>query len=424
MNIGLQTWGTDGDFMPFLALAIGLKEAGHQVTLAYTSVDGKNYSNRLDVEGIKLISADDNIVPNLKVNPYALDTKSGHFREYSKLLDIYFEPYTDAMYQASEQLCMENDLVIGHAACVTLQMASEKHDCPRVSLVLTPLVVKSKFVSPIGMNLGTILNTTMWKVGDFISSKAWFKKAQDIRKQEGLKSIRSLQEDVFTSSLATIIATSESLTPVQTDWKDSVKVTGFLNVPSKSSNWQMPTDLEEFIEQGEPPIYMTFGSCMQYDLEESTKVLVEAAKISGKRAIIQSDWTKLSIEIDKNTYPITMAPHSNIFPHCSLIVHHGGAGTTQAALLAGNPSVVVPHGFDQPYWGSLLFGQNLAPVPIPRKSLNPHKLARILKRLTTEEHLKQKASDIGAQMRRENGITKAVQLINELTKNDRRRKPT
>ena len=44
MKIGLQTWGSDGDIRPFLALAGGLRARGHEVSLVITSVDNKNYS--------------------------------------------------------------------------------------------------------------------------------------------------------------------------------------------------------------------------------------------------------------------------------------------------------------------------------------------------------------------------------------------
>jgi UDP:flavonoid glycosyltransferase YjiC (YdhE family) len=48
------------------------------------------------------------------------------------------------------------------------------------------------------------------------------------------------------------------------------------------------------------------------------------------------------------------APHARLFPRCAAIVHHGGAGTTQSALLAGRPSVVIPHVTDQFFWGQVL----------------------------------------------------------------------
>jgi UDP:flavonoid glycosyltransferase YjiC (YdhE family) len=44
MKIGIQTWGTEGDVRPFVALAGGLTAAGHEVTLAVTEVRNKRYT--------------------------------------------------------------------------------------------------------------------------------------------------------------------------------------------------------------------------------------------------------------------------------------------------------------------------------------------------------------------------------------------
>ena len=90
MKIGLQTWGTDGDFYPFLALAIGLKNAGHEVTIAYTSIDGTDYSSRADTEGIQLLRANAEGEISGDVNPYAIEAKAGSFREYTQLLEQYY----------------------------------------------------------------------------------------------------------------------------------------------------------------------------------------------------------------------------------------------------------------------------------------------------------------------------------------------
>ena len=133
MKIGMQTWGTDGDFFPFLALAIGLKNANHEVTIAYTSIDGTDYSEHTGAEGIKLIKANAEGRISGDTNPYAIDAKAGSFGEYTQLLEQYFDPHSEVMYEASKKLCQESDLVIGHAVCHTLLTASEK--CPRISLV-------------------------------------------------------------------------------------------------------------------------------------------------------------------------------------------------------------------------------------------------------------------------------------------------
>lgn len=411
MKIGLQTWGTDGDFMPFLALALGLKKAGHAVSLAYTSVDGKDYSNRTDIQGIELIKADGGIPIPKGINPYAATSKPGSFGEYSKLLQILFDPFTEAMYAASEKLCMENDLVIGHAACHTLLTASQKHGTPRVSLVLTPLVVPSKHVSPLGNNLGTSINSMMWWLGDVACTWLWFKKGKAIRKREGLPPIKSLKKELFVSDTLTIVAASEALVPPPKDWPSYVHMTGFLNLPSRPTDWQMPDELCKFLNDGEPPVYMTFGSCTQFDLEASTQLMVEAAQLSGKRTIIQSDWDGLDKPNDPNLFCIGRVPHSEVFPHCSMVVHHGGAGTTQAALLAGLPSVVVAHAFDQPYWGQQLENAGVAGKTLIRMTTTPQQLANAIRSVAGKATMAQKAKELGRKMETEDGTNKVIEII-------------
>ncbi len=43
MKIGIQTWGSEGDINPFIALASGLSKAGHTVKLAISSADRKDF---------------------------------------------------------------------------------------------------------------------------------------------------------------------------------------------------------------------------------------------------------------------------------------------------------------------------------------------------------------------------------------------
>ena len=414
MKIGLQTWGTDGDFFPFLALAIGLKNAGHEVTIAYTSIDGTDYSSRADTEGIQLLRANAEGEISGDVNPYAIEAKAGSFREYTQLLEQYYDPHSEAMYEASKKLCQENDLVIGHAVCHTLLTASEQFKCPRISLVLTPLVVRSNTVYPVGVQLGSFINSFLWTVGGKVASETWFKGAAKIRKDEGLPPVKSLQKELFTSELLTLVAASEALTPRPKDWADTVQMTGFLNLPTDNSGGQIPSDLQAFLDAGEPPVYMTLGSCMQFELENSTKLLIQAARVLGKRAIIQSDWEKVQKPTDPNIFCVTRIPHSAVFPHCALIVHHGGAGTTQAALLAGKPSVVVAHGFDQPYWGQQLETLSVGGKLLQRETTTSVRLAKEIDAVL-HSNASETAKQLGQKMAMENGVAQAVACISSLS---------
>lgn len=412
MKIGLQTWGTDGDFMPFLALAIGLRDAGHEVTLAYTSVDGKDYSDRADITGIKLIRANGN-VPAPDLNPYGISSKPGSFSEYSKLLNEFFEPFTDVMFQASEELCTNSDLVIGHAACHTLATASEKANIPRVSLVLVPLVVQTETVSPIGKNFGKLINNMMWSIGDKVSTQRWYKRSQSLRQELQLPKIKSLQKEVFTSAIGTIVASSPALLKRPSDWNRSVHFTGFLNL-TESSGTEIPVGLSEFLQDGEPPIYMTFGSCLQFDEDASTRLLLETAKQLDIRCVLQLNTSSKLGKVSDQLFITDQVTHAKVFPQCRLIVHHGGAGTTQAALLAGKPSVIVAHGFDQPYWANALHGLGVSGKPLLRHHLNTDILARTINEVLDSPTIQDKATALGNRMRTENGVKQAVTIINQI----------
>ena len=140
--------------------------------------------------------------------------------------------------------------------------------------------------------------------------------------------------------------------------------------------------------------------------------MVDAARIAGWRAIIQSGWEMITdIPEDPDVYRISPAPHRYLFPHCAAVVHHGGAGTTQSAMLYGCPSVVVEHFGDQIFWGRELRRLGIAPRLLHRRSVTPEKLARAIRTVLDSPDMKNKAEKIGKDMKNEDGVERAVELL-------------
>jgi hypothetical protein len=52
------------------------------------------------------------------------------------------------------------------------------------------------------------------------------------------------------------------------------------------------------------------------------------------------------------------------------VVHHGGTGTTGAAVASGRPQVVCPFVADQPFWARRMHLLGVAPLPIPPAQAN------------------------------------------------------
>jgi sterol 3beta-glucosyltransferase len=414
MKIGIQTWGSDGDILPFIALAKGLRDSGHEVTLVYTSVDNKDYSLYGESFDITLIKAYEKFSGELsKIFAEIVKTKDP-LTQLSLTFEHYFIPAVGEMYAASQELCLDNDLVIGHGIHYPLATAAEKLKRPRVSVVLCPVALETKYTSPLGINFGKWLNMLFWKLGDRLSRKKLFQEADNLRKTAGLPPFKNLQDDLYVTKELMLIAASKVLSLRQPDWGSNIQICGFLNPPDLSLNWKMPEGLSKFLETGEPPVFFTFGSCTQLDLEGTTQLFLDATEKSGVRAIIQSDWDNFpEVSDEPNIFKVTSIPHDNIFRYCSMVVHHGGAGTTQSTLKAGKAAIIVEHGFDQPFWGKRLHNIGVAGKVLNKRTVSANKLAKSILNVLDTPDMSKKAQDISRTIREENGVGSAVSMIEE-----------
>lgn len=110
-----------------------------------------------------------------------------------------------------------------------------------------------------------------------------------------------------------------------------------------------------------------------------------AAHDAGVRAGLRAGRRGLRAVEDESLHCADAPPHEWLFPRVSAVVHHGGAGTTGAALRAGVPAVVVPFTMDLPFWGSRVEALGVGPESIPRRGLSREALARALHCAVTNE---------------------------------------
>ena len=139
-----------------------------------------------------------------------------------------------------------------------------------------------------------------------------------------------------------------------------------------------------------------------------TKILLEAVRISGVRAIISRGWSKIGeASASKSIFYLDDCPHEWLFQKVSAVVHHGGAGTTACGLANARPTIVVPFFGDQPFWGQMIANAKAGPKPIPHKALNSKNLAYAIAYCLTVEAATA-AGEIAARIRNENGVQQAV----------------
>jgi UDP:flavonoid glycosyltransferase YjiC (YdhE family) len=193
------------------------------------------------------------------------------------------------------------------------------------------------------------------------------------------------------------------------DWSDNIDVCGF-SFLSSASDYTPPDDLLAFLQAGQPPIYIGFGSIIVDDPQALIKTIRAAIQKAGQRAIISKGWGGLgAVESDnqEGIFLLGDCPHDWLFQHVSCVVHHGGAGTVATGLKAGCPTVVVPFFGDQPFWGAIIAREGVGPSPIPYKELTVDKLAdAILEALNPSP--RQKAREISEIIQGESGIENAI----------------
>lgn len=131
------------------------------------------------------------------------------------------------------------------------------------------------------------------------------------------------------------------------DWGPEIDVAGFVFLDLASS-FQPSKELEDFLNAGEKPIYIGFGSIVVDDAEAFTQMIFKAVEMAGVRALVSQGWGGLGGEnVPDNVFMLGNVPHDWLFPRVTACVIHGGAGTTAIALKTGKPLQIVPFFGDQ-----------------------------------------------------------------------------
>ncbi len=206
---------------------------------------------------------------------------------------------------------------------------------------------------------------------------------------------------------------SPHVVPPPPDWGDRHHVTGYWFL-DPDPEWKPPPGLVDFLAAGPPPVCVGFGSMHNRDAARVTELVVRALERSGQRGVLLTGWQGLvPIHRSDRLYSAAAVPHSWLFPQVAGVVHHGGAGSTAAGLRAGVPSLVVPFMGDQPFWGRRVQALGVGPKPIPRRRLSAERLAEGIRLMVADEAMRRRAADLGARIREEDGVGRAVDLLEQ-----------
>ena len=410
MKIGIQTWGSEGDIRPCIALAAGLRAAGHDVTVLATHVENRDYASEGRRYGVPVRSVGHLDSARLKETGEHLYSEKNVARQFSLVLHGLLEPVSSDIFQAARELCRESDLVIGHALVYPLRIAAEERDRPWVSLFPAPLLSTRTF-SPLGSNFGPVANRLLWRVADAVASRRMLPLINGARRTAGRTCFRR-GTDALRSPWLNIVAVSPSLVPDPVDWGEDIQLCGAFTLSAEVQDRQPSEIVERFLSTGPPPVYMTFGSMSAGDatFPATLELFVAAARAARCRAIVQTNGYPAPAGLEDVLF-LDKAFHDEVFPRCAAVVHHGGAGTTHAACRAGKPSIVVEHLLDQAFWGRMLRRAGVTPRLLHRRKVTAASLGRAIAETLASPHLNDRAAALGVAMRKEDGVGEAVSLL-------------
>ncbi|OKK11530.1 glycosyltransferase [Streptomyces sp. CB02400] len=206
---------------------------------------------------------------------------------------------------------------------------------------------------------------------------------------------------------------STALVPRPSDWRPGLEVVGNW-WPHHDPAERLPSGLEDFLSAGPRPVLVGFGSMASGDGERLSEIAVRALRRAGLRGILQAGSAGLTADGD-DVLTIGDVPHALLFPRLAAVVHHGGAGTSAAALRAGVPAVPVPVTADQPFWARRLAALGAATAPIPFRSLTAERLADSLGQAVKQQAHSRAAARASQHLATENGARQTLDAVRRLT---------
>ncbi len=412
LRVLLVTYGSFGDVHPYLAVALGLKERGHDVALATTV----NYREKIESEGIRFHA----IPPDLSwlEDDAEARRRAMHLRRGTEfVIRKLIMPGFEASYEALQPLCRAADVVVNHALAYAVPVIAEQHNLSWLSAYLQPTMFLSAYDVPVLPGAPLVRGRwTFWLLKRimYTASGRWAHPIERLRQRIGLPPSprHSLLEPW--SPHGTMAWYSSVLGAPQRDWPPRSVITGFpfydrLTAEQRS----IDADLEAFLQSGPPPVIFTLGTAAVLDAGDFYAAGAAAARDCGLRVVLlvgRNAVEQYRHLQSADVHVAAYAPYSALLPRGLLTVHQGGIGTTGQALRSGRPMIVVPFSHDQPDNATRVERLGVARV-IPRRRYNRNRIAEALRLLVADQHAQDKAAQAGAVVQQEDGVARACEVI-------------
>jgi UDP:flavonoid glycosyltransferase YjiC (YdhE family) len=407
VKILILAYGSRGDVQPLIALGVGLHQAGHQVCLAAPHLYARSVCSR----GLGFIALPGD--PSELMG--AVTARATDPLQRLVAIARHFAPLASALIQRVRSASEDADMIVHSLWTMSIgRMAAQKRGVPDISASLFPTLHPTRAFPAMpfsSLRLGAygnwlshrLVEQLFWQANRLVWTSARRTHPQlppwDASFQPGLA-----------DPMPSLYAISPSVLPRPEDWGAQVHLTGYWFL-DECADWQPSPELADFLARNEPPVVVGFGSmALSTALQET--ILGVLAQIE-RPVVWLSGWSYAQCRaLPAHIIALPEAPHDWLLPRSAALVCHGGAGTVAAGLRFGLPVVTVPFIADQMFWGQRVAALGAGPAPVTATHLRPERLARAIAQAGTNE-VRQRAARIGACIQAEQGIDRAVTLIEQ-----------
>ena len=393
MRIALAADGTRGDIHPMLALARRLARRGHDVLLCAPP----NFADDVASCGVAFHPI------GMDVRAF-LESRAGilHGGSLSALGEgqRYVREQVGSHMRELARAIGRADWILAAGSQFAASSVAELLGARYRMVAYCPSLLRSPGQTPFAVPRGELprwANRAAWWGVETFVKRSLGRAIDHARASLGLAPARNVYRLLLGERPA--LAAEAILAPIDRELEGRVVRIGCLH-PFEPE--PLPPKLEAFLDAGDPPVYVGFGSMTDPDAEATTRLVLAAIGRAGVRAILSQGWAGLGrAALPEGVISIGPICHASLFARVLAVVHHGGAGTTTTAARAGAPQILVPHVVDQFHWAQRVRRQGLGPPAIARRRLGAERLAAALDALRDNELLAERAALVGARLRAE-----------------------
>ncbi len=418
-------FGSYGDLYPYVALAKKLQQHDHQVAIGSTAI----YQAQIEAEDIPFLhlrSSLDNYTTPESIRKFLqsiFDPAKGGERIALEMMARIEETYQDTL-NATKGI----DCVIANPLAYATPIVCRDKNIPWLSTILAPMFFLSVYDPPVMSpapwlrkihQLSPALYRGLFKLLK-IATKPWAKPLYELcaRHQLPPPDGNPVFEGQY-SPHGTLAMFSKCFAEPQIDWPVNTTITGFPLFAGEKAKHEEISRLQNFLDAGDAPLVFALGSAAVNIADDFYEISAAIIRKLKRRAVFvcgeHKDQVK-NIKQGNDLFIINYIAYEKLFPHACLIVHQGGIGTLAQSLIAQQPILVVPFGFDQFDNGERVEKLGVGRC-IARNDYNIENATPVIEEHLTQKNYRENAIKIGQLTSSENGIEIATNIIEELLKN-------